>query len=303
VIERFRGRSLTSRELAKQTLEEVTVLVLTSFPQAILPNKLVKELGALATTAELKLPLVEEVAADIFMGTFSGKFLESAKVAAELLEGSLYDIYFGIGFGAIRRLRARTPKIRRYWPWSKSTTRKPEIDEFAQLCALRADVSLGTWDPAVNGMILEQQQILTTQNLAAMFVGLGLTDVLRDRLEYMSRQSFVWICQRQQMKIDQWHAQLIMIKQTAYAWRQMIFFLSLLSDRSVADFLRWADEHLTAQSPAFRNRFRPALTGLALAAAGVSVESEEARKAGAKPFLGWSKAKHWLLTDIIGPID
>ena len=39
-IERFRSDSLSSRELARQTLEEVTILTLTSFPQAILPNKL-----------------------------------------------------------------------------------------------------------------------------------------------------------------------------------------------------------------------------------------------------------------------
>ena len=87
---------------------------------------------------------------------------------------------------------------------------------------------LGTWDPATNGMIIEQQQILTTQNLAALLAGLGLTDAIRFRLGEMARYCFHWICERQQMKIDRWHARLIMVKNTAYAWRQMIFFLSLL---------------------------------------------------------------------------
>ena len=75
-IERFRSESLSSQELARQTLEEVTVLTLTSFPHAIFPNKLLQELRALVKSANLDIPLVDELAADIFMGKFSGKFVE-----------------------------------------------------------------------------------------------------------------------------------------------------------------------------------------------------------------------------------
>jgi hypothetical protein len=86
-----------------------------------------------------------------------------------------------------------------------------------------------------------------------------------------------------------------MLKNTAYAWRQMIFFLALLPGREVADFLSWAQGHLAGQPDAFRDRFQPALSGLIRAANGVSLDGDQAGRAGARRFLGWSKEKHWLL--------
>jgi hypothetical protein len=293
-IDRFRSKSLSSRELARQTLEELTVIALTAFPHAILPNKLLQELRSLATEAELDIPLVDELAADIFMGRFSEKFVESARRAADLLNGSLYATYYGIDYEKIQKIPKPKDVKKQRWFWQ---TPKPPPDKFAQFCASRAGVSLGTWDPATNGMIIEQQQIITTQNLAALFAGLDLTDALRGQLGEMAKHGFRWICKRHQMKTDKWHARLIMLKNTAYAWRQMIFFLTLLADREVADFLRWAEEHLDAQTEDFRIRFRPALNGLILAANGRPIESRSSREFDARRFLGWSNSKHWLLTD------
>src|SRR5262249_41163031 len=159
------------------------------------------------------------------MGQFSGKFVEAAWRAADMLTGSLYERYYGLDYKGSRKLqKPREPK-KSVWFWQK---RQAEGNEFALLCASRAGVSLGTWDPATNGMIIEQQQILTTQNLAALFLGLELTAALRGKLAEMAQPCFRWICQRQQMKIDKWHAKLTMLKNTAYAWRQMVFFLALL---------------------------------------------------------------------------
>jgi len=86
-------------------------------------------------------------------------------------------------------------------------------------------------------MIIEQQQILTTQNLAALFVGLDLSSTLHGQLEEMAMQCIRWICRRLQRNIDQWHDRLIMLKNTASTWRQMVFFLAVLPARSVAEFL------------------------------------------------------------------
>jgi hypothetical protein len=278
-IDRFRSEDLSSRELARQTLRDVTLLAITSFPHAIIPNKLLQELRALAAGAELAIPLVDELAADIFRGKFSGKFLEAAKRAASLLGGSLYARYYAIDYEEICGIQALPEK---------------EAASFAQLCASRAGVPLGSWHPATNGMIIEQQQILTTQNLAALFAGLDLTDALRSQLGGMAKQCFRWICQHQQMKRDGWHARLIMLKNTAYAWRQMIFFLALLPGRDVADFQSWAQSHFGKQPRAFQDRFNPALAGLILAADGRSLDGDEARREGARRFLGWSKERHWL---------
>jgi hypothetical protein len=290
-IDRFRSENLGSRALARQTLDEVTLLAITSFPHAILPNKLLQELRALAKGAGLSLPLVDEVAADIFMGEFSPKFLESARRAADLLDGSLYATYYGIDYEDVRKL----PVPKELKQASRRETAGPAPGAFVQLCASRAGVPLGTWDPATNGMIIEQQQILTTQNLAVLFAGLNLADALRDQLGDMARLCFQWVCRRQQVKIADWHARLTMVKNTAYAWRQMVFFLALLPERNVTDFLAWAEQHLKAQSEEFRNRFRPAVRGLALAAAGTAIDRESGGRDGARRFLGWSKERHWLL--------
>jgi hypothetical protein len=295
-IERFRSENLSSRDLAKQTLEELTILTITSFPHAILPNKLLQELRALVKGADLNIPLVDEVAADIFMGEFSGKFLESAKISADLLDGSLYAHYYGIDYQEVRRMpEAKEAKPKTYMFWRRART---SPDQFVQLCSSRAGVSLGTWDPATNGMIIEQQQILTTQNLAALFVGLDLARALRGQLDETARQCFKWVCRRHQIKIVNGHARLTMLKNTAYAWRQMIFFLALLPDRNAADFLRWAEDYLNAQRVEFRSRFSPALKGLVLAAEGRSIDNDFARESGARRFLGWSTTRHWLLTDV-----
>lgn len=294
-LDQFRGENLSSRELARQTLEEVVLLTITSFPHAVLPNKLLQELRALAKTADSNIPLVDEVAADIFMGTFSGKFLQSARVAADLLDGTLYATYYGIDYQDVRRIPRAKEEAKRTWFWRANRT---SPDGFVQLCASRAGVPLGTWDPATNGMIIEQQQILTTQNLAALFTNLDLADSLRGQLGEFAERCFSWVCRCHQMKRDKLHARLIMLKNTAYAWRQMVFFLSLLPDRSVGDFLRWAEDHLSVQSEEFRNRFRPALEGLVLAAEGFSIESGSARQSGAHRLLGWSNTRHWLLTDL-----
>jgi hypothetical protein len=294
-IERFRSDSLSGRELARQTLEEVVVLTLTAFPQLILPNKLLQELRALVTSAGLDIPLVDELAADIFMGEFSGKFVESAGRAADLLKDSLYAAYYGIDYEEVRKIPKEKGPTKR--SWFRLTT-KATSDEFARLCAFRAGVSLGTWDPATNGMIIEQQQILTTQNLAALFAGLDLTEALRGQLGEMAKRCFEWVCKRQQVREDKWHARLKMLKNTAYAWRQMVFFLALLPDQNIAGFLRWAQGHLEVQKEDFRNRFSPALRGLVLVAQGATIDQDPVRKPDVRRFLGWSKTKHWLLADV-----
>lgn len=288
-IERFRSNNLSTRELAAQTLEEVCLLTIRSFPHAIFPNKLVQELTALAKGAELYIPLVEEVAADIFMGDFTEKYLLSAKQAAQLLRGTLYETYYDIDYEKISRMSLVKKTTVRRWLFFNTEVK---TDQFVNLCSSRAGVALGTWNPALNGMIIEQQQILTTQNLAALFSGLNLVDALRGELRELARKCFKWVCKRQQLKVHEQHARLIMLKNTAYAWRQMIFFLSLLSKAEKDEFLAWAEGHLQDQSEEFRTRFRPALNGLKFAATGGSIDAANSRDV--RRFLGWS-TKHWLL--------
>jgi hypothetical protein len=151
------------RSGAAATLTQVARLALQSFPAAVMPNPLVRELAALARQAGLDLPWVEELAADIFMGTFSAKFLAAAKVAAQLLRGSLYQRYYGIDADAILSLPDASRER-----WGVKTSA-----EFDELCRQRAGVPERGWSVAANGMVIEQAQIPTTRNLAVVAVRWG----------------------------------------------------------------------------------------------------------------------------------
>jgi hypothetical protein len=289
-IEMYRRKDISVRELSRQTLADVAALTLGAFPQAILPNKLLQEFVALAKGGELDLPFVEELAADIFMDDFSPKFTQAAKRAAVFLEDTLYSRYYGIDCNALRGLPEAKPEpTRRLW---FGRNREMPTNPFTELCILRAGADRPTGrDVARNGMVIEQAQILTSHNLALLFDTFRLAETLRGELRGMSERCFRWICRRQQVKSDMWHAKLIMLKQTAYAWRQMIFFVSLLPLEEQQGFIVWAEDHLLQQAVDYRGRFAPALRGLVLAREGRSFEeSKDARR-----FLGWTQKRHWLL--------
>lgn len=290
-IEGFRRKDLSEAAAARQALEQIVILAMENFPQAILPNKLVREMSELASRAGLAIPLVEELACDIFMGQFGTKFTRAAKLASEMLQGSLYADYYQIDAAQIASLQNSHADETPFWPWQKQ---KVEQD-FAKLCADRAGVQLGQWRPASNGMIIEQQQILTTQNLAALISGLDLRGALQGRFGGMAQSCFQWICSRNQMKVTDWHAQLILIKNSAYAWRQMVFFLSMLPPSELESALEWMDAYYQKQSAQFQLRFRPAFDGLKACASTLTGSATLPLPEQRRQFLGWSDTRHWLM--------
>ncbi|AOI68378.1 hypothetical protein [Burkholderia ubonensis] len=292
-LDRFRCESASTQALSRQALEEIASLTMVSFPHVIVPNKLLREFRSLAQSAGLKLPFVDEVAADIFMGRFSGTFVDATRMAAAHLAGSLYARYYDVDYSEM----VRESENERFEDTVRPRIAAPAGSGFAEYCAGRAGVALGGWHPAVNGMIIEQQQILTTQNLATLFFGIGLAGSLKHDLAEMAKRCFRWICKRQQAKTGQWHGRLIMVKNTAYAWRQMVFYLGLLSTQDVAGFVQWAERHLAKQPENFRVRFRPVLDGLVQVTNGQPLGSGAVDAAIGRRFLGWSDATHWLLAD------
>jgi hypothetical protein len=99
------------------------------------------------------------------------------------------------------------------------------------------------------------------------------------------------------LKIKEWRPRLQMVKNAAYAWRQMLFFLSVAPAGMRESFLARADSHLGEQSTEFQTRFRPALMGVARALHGLTCEALPSpdEPAGARCFLGWTTERHWLL--------
>jgi len=290
-VENDRSRDASTVEAARAALIESATVAITAFPHAITPNKLVREFRALAKSAELSLPFVDEIAADIFMGEFTNTFVDAARRAAPLIAGRLYARYYDIDTDVLAALPDR-PKPgdsdRRWWK------NRRDVDELSALAAKRAGVVFGRWSVADNGRILEQSQILTTHNLALLFQGVGLHAVLDPTLDAIALRCFEWICKRQQMRIRHWHAQLIMLKNTAYAWRQMIFYLSMLDDARMQQTIARIGAHFHAQSEAFKTRFEPAMRGLRAAAQGRRLSLREPDADGGRVFLGWTSGRHWL---------
>jgi hypothetical protein len=285
----FRKQNLSGQARARQTLEQVSALAFTGFPQTILPNPLISEMSTLSEAAGLKLPLVEELAADIFMGTFTPKFERAAVVASTLLAGRLYARYYELP-EASAYPKPEAPKEKR---WGKATAA-----DFAALCQARAkpaeNVKVKTYSVAANGVVLEQAQILHTHNLAVLFEALGLSHALADRLVPMAKDCLVWILRRNAQPVADWRAQLQLIKNSAYAWRQMIFFLSLAPPEEVSRFMAWARETFEAQKESRVARLKPALLGLEAVHGGARFDAEGRVPGGGRRFLGWTLGPHWL---------
>ncbi|MFP2959236.1 hypothetical protein ACLEPN_15685 [Myxococcus sp. 1LA] len=273
-IDAHRTPNLGQREVAVQTLERITTLALSAFPDTLLPNKLLQELGALEKAAGLDAPLVEELAADIFMGTFAMKFQDVARRAAAFVQGSLYARYYDIPVAQSRMQ-------------SKSRASK----QFDQLCLARARAE-GHQNEGVsgNGMIIEQAQILTTHNLAILFEALNLTRTLGPRLPDMARRCFVSVCHLVLLDAPRYQHRLRNVKNAAYAWRQMVFFLSRLPRSEQEEFGQWAQQHLDAQPNQLASTFAPAFTRL------LAVIQGQVPPLPGRVFLGWAVDGHWLLS-------
>ncbi|MGW1612928.1 hypothetical protein ACWCQZ_26555 [Streptomyces sp. NPDC002285] len=276
-------------EGALTVLRQLGELAVQAFPGTILPNPLIRELGVLARQCDLGAPFVEELAADIFMGTFGPKFLKSARLAGELLRGTLYERYYGIDYAAIRNLAIAETGAALSRSYGARTS-----PGFARLCRERAGTASGSefWSVAANGKVIEQAQILTTHNLATLVHRVGIAP--QPGWSDLARRCLDTVC-RLTAQVHNNKRPLPTIKDAAYAWRQMLFALSLCPPDELRRFLAALDEQ-TARHPAHvRSRLAPALTGLALVADGGSFDTDGTANEGrARRFLGWSTERHWM---------
>ncbi|WP_423163769.1 hypothetical protein [Stenotrophomonas maltophilia] len=261
---------------AKQMLADIVALALRHYPETPLPNPLLRQLQGLADSAGTDLPLVEELAADIFIGAFAPGFTAAAQHAGRFASGSLYARYYNIESAMLERLGKPARRARRRSP--------RRVDGLASLCRARAGLSPGETGPAANGAVIEQVQILTTHNLSLLFDRFQLDEVLADELAGMIRRCFAAVCTDLGQVPPHWHAWLTARRRGAYAWRQMVFFLSRLDDAGLAQSMATLRLLFTAQPSDFQRRFAPAMEGLVLASRGGQP---------AQVLLGWSP-QSWL---------
>ncbi|OKI30076.1 hypothetical protein [Streptomyces sp. CB03911] len=296
----YRGTGGESAEAARTTLVRLGGLAVQGFPATLLPNPLLRELSVLAAGAGLEIPLVEELAIDIFTGRFSGKFLDAAVVAGDLLGGTLYERYYGIDYTALAALGAAgaagAAGRAAGRPEAAARERRRAVEEFGKLCRARAGRATG-WSE--NAMVIEQAQILTTHNLAALVVlagiepGHGWTDT--------ARRCFTAVCAltaRLHRDPQGWNT----VKDAAYAWRQMLFHLSLCGARERAEMVAWAEAEAARHPGRVADRLAPALAGLRLVAAGGEFRADGTAEGGrARRLLGRSSTDHWLRRDLPAP--
>jgi len=295
-VEPFRTTGTQPGRAARQTLEQVTLLALTSFPHTILPNPLVVEMTALAAQAGVSVPLTEEVAADIFMGTFTEKWRHAAAIASRSLDGTLYARYYDLpGPSAWSRPSAgRDGKASRQWGTKTA-------EDFSAVCKARASDARepggrGSY-VAANGTILEQAQILTTHNLAPLVDALNLRGQIAVAAPDLANRAFAWLTGRLEIHADNHHSRLQAVKNAAYAWRQAIYFLSLCDDDAQAEALARLRDRLQAAGEDLEARFGPAVDGLAHVIAGGRFNSSgrAPQPAAGRRFLGWATGPHWAL--------
>jgi len=279
-VKSYRTAKTSQKDDAKKVLHDVIALSVTHFPHAIIPNKLLQELYALVKESGLNIPIVDEVAADIFMGHFSAKFAKAAQISSVYLQGTLYSKYYDIN------LTLNTKKSF----FKKSSPSSFDESIFSNLCNERAgSKAKNQWSVASNGIIIEQQQILTTQNIAPLFEALDLRSTLKHNLGENSKQCFRWICRRLQTKSTNYHAKLIAVKNSAYAWRQMIFYLSVMDDDECGDVIDWINSHYYKQSQDFVKIFSGVMKYFNLVVSGQQPTDKDGQ------FLGWSVGAHPLI--------
>ncbi|MBM7439357.1 hypothetical protein [Streptomyces sp. HB132] len=274
-------------EGALAVLRQLGELAVQAFPGTILPNPMVREFGVLDRQCDLGAPFVEELAADIFMGTFSPKFLKAARVAGELLGGTLYERYYGIDYAAIRNLAI----VEAGEALSRSYGARTSPG-FARLCADRAAPSSRSWSVAANGTVIEQAQILTTHNLATLVHRVGIAP--RPGWADLARRCFVTVC-RLTARVHRNPRPLGTIKDAAYAWRQMVFHLSLCPPEEQQRAIAGLREEMARHPAHVATRLVPALAGLTLVAEGGTFGDDGTADTGrALRFVGWSTDRHWM---------
>lgn len=263
---------------AQRAFDAVLMATLQTFPGTLVPNALLTELGALARAAGHTLPLVEELAADIFQGTFTGKFAAAATAAATLLQGSAYQDYYDIDWAEVSALP--TPAAKGAHP------------AFAALCRRRAGPLPGR-GVVGNGMVIEQQQILTTQNLAVLLSACShrqqLVDASAELVAGCTRHLIELVRQMPRER----RALLRLAKDLAYGCRQLLFFASLRPRSEFATRCNEVRATVAASPSTARRLLTPVVAGLEWIAAG---RRFAATPAAGEPrrLLGWSDGQHWL---------
>lgn len=259
---------------SRRLLEVIVLLALRAFPATALPNSLLRELAALSGRAGLDLPLVEELAADIFMGDFTAKWGRCAARTAEALQGSVYARYFDL-----------PPPTA---PPPRGLRRSAAVDRsFGALCRRRlAPLEPRLGGPvARNGALIEQALILCAQNLAVLVEDLGLRPRLGPLAPELARRCLAALTRQARRPPADPLGALRERGWRARALRQDLFFLSLIEEpRATALVAAWEQE---VEATPGAESLVPVARGLRFVLEGGRFDPQGRGPEGAARLLGW----------------
>ncbi len=291
-----------SQDASKDALRALGAMTLQHFSGTVVPNPAVREMTLLAREAGVAVPFVEELAADIFMGTFSSKYLAAAKFAGGHLRGSLYERYFDIDYSMVDGL-----SVERQGKTGPTTS--PGFDA---LVSKRAEMNVcgDSWIVR-NGATIEQAQVLTTHNVAQLLYGLGLLtnsehpDLidLNDGVRRSLTTTDLKVMTENSYRTAAWNLRTALassrplgfIKDAAYAWRQMILYLTTFDQPAQEMWVRTkqAEIERTFVGEPVAPLVRSMVSGLAACLEGGRFD-HTGRLGDGRRLLGWSGA-HWVL--------
>jgi hypothetical protein len=156
--------------------------------------------------------------------------------------------------------------------------------------ASRAGVSRGGYSVAANGMIVEQAQVVTTHNLATLAHAVGVTPA--GGWPALVPRAFAVVV-RLAGRLDRHPRPLPTIKDIAYAWRHLIFYLSLPATGDPRPLIDRLHTDLAAAPSTVQELLNPAVVGLSYLARGGTF-TDGLTPAGGRRLLGWTTGQHWM---------
>ncbi|PVZ98491.1 hypothetical protein BB558_005517 [Smittium angustum] len=224
-------------EFCRKVLKNVVF----NFPSTLLPNKFISQIQPLINMAGLKDSVVfsEELAADIFMGSFTKKYAVGFESNINYTRRTIYDKYYELDSDKlISELRAINLSSEN----SKDSKFDERTEYFTSMCYHRADIFSNISTQAnhlvSNGMIIEQSQILTSHNLSLIFGELEVDEMLRQNInDVISRclkgvmrsikVSLIMKKSRSNNKNVRYASIMSYYKQTAFSFRNLVFYISV----------------------------------------------------------------------------
>lgn len=268
---------------ALDVARRVAALAMDGFPGTILPNPLISELGQLFAAGGCEVPLVEELAADIFQGRFSLKFVNAARGAGRLLAGTVYERYYGLNYQALGA--GDQGKYPRRWDQIRHRAGTRAADGFTNLCRELAGADNGS-STASNGAVIEWSQILTTHNLAVLVENGAQPAKPWARL---ADEAWATTCELLSLAPTQ-PRPLSTVKNAAYAWRQALFFMALDGPDGAKEFLQRNTASARSRVP------RQVLQGLSHIIDGGRFDADGRSPDGVR-LTGWTSTDHWVLAE------